>query len=72
MVTLQQLTFLYKLENGTLPEYFRSSNILIRQADIHSHDTRNAENYKTPQSRLCLVSNSRNFPEILNKCPQEN
>ena len=73
MVKLQELKFLYKLENGTLPKYFRSSDILIRQADIHSHDTRNAEDYRTPQSRLCLVSNSicYNLPEISNKCPDE-
>lgn len=71
MMKLQELKFLYKLENRTLPNYFQQ-NFFTRQSDIHDYNTRFTSNYRNPLTRHVFTHKSiRNrIPDIYNKCPQ--
>jgi len=68
LLHLQQLKFIYKLENLMLPKYFMT-NMFIRQTEIHEHDTRFSQNFRIPQSRHVFTINSIRFkiPYIFNQ-----
>jgi hypothetical protein len=67
---LQDLKFIFKLENNSLPNYFLSA-MFERQDEIHSYDTRQASNYRVPLSKHVFVRNSirHRLPLIYNNCP---
>jgi len=71
ILELQDLKFLYKLENGSLPTYF-TSTMFKRQSQIHSYSTRQTDDFRIPQSKHVFVSNSPRFrlPPVFNNCPQ--
>ena len=72
LCVLQELKFAYKLENGTLPHYFKSE-LNVRQSDVHNHNTRNANNLTIPMANHRFVSKSIRFriPAIYNDCDDD-
>jgi hypothetical protein len=70
ILRLQDLKFLYKLENGSLPTYFKSA-MFIRQSHIHNYTTRQTCDFRIPQYKHTFVLNSPRFrlPSVFNNCP---
>ena len=70
ILKLNELKFMYKLENNTLPKNFLSS-MFVLNSDVHSYDTRHANDVRIPQSRHDFVKNSVRFrlPEVMNDAP---
>lgn len=70
ILKLQELKFIYKLENQQLPPYFLSL-MCRRQSEIHGHDTRYSHDYRNLRSKHVFVKKSVRYrlPSILNNCP---
>ena len=64
---LKLLKFYYKLCNNLLPQYFASSNFLIHQQSLHSHNTRN-QTFLTPRIYHVFAENCvrHQLPSLLN------
>jgi len=67
---LQDLKFIFKYENNSLPDYFLFT-MFVRQDEIHRYNTRQASHYRVPQSRHVFVRNSvrHRLPMVFNNCP---
>ena len=60
LCNLQEMKFIFKLENKMLPAYFTKS-MNIRQSDIHNHNTRNANELINPTRIHSFANNSVRF-----------
>ena len=71
ILKMQDLKFLYKLENENLPAYF-ISDMFIRQSHFHNYSTRNINDFRVPRSQHIFALNSPRFrlPQVFNQCPQ--
>ena len=69
ILKLQELRFIYKLENKTLPKYYLDT-MFIRQSEIHNYQTRQANDFRTPQSSHKFTCNSirHRLPAVYNNC----
>ena len=69
---LQLYKFTFKLENKTLPGYF-SNQMFVRNNEMHTYDTRNADNFRIPLGRHALCDKSIRYiiPDIYNTIPDE-
>jgi hypothetical protein len=67
ILKLQEIKFIFKLENKILPMYFMSS-MFIRHTQIHNYATRHSANLVVPPSRHAFVKHSIRFriPSIFN------
>ena len=67
---LQQLKFMYKLQNHTLPLYFNTFSPK-RHTDIHRHKTRQINQYLTCRTRHVFAQKCLRFdiPHLINNSP---
>ena len=70
ILRLNEYKFIYKLENKMLPHIFLTS-MFTKNSDVHSYNTRNADDLITPTHKHDFVKNSIRFrlPNTMNNAP---
>jgi hypothetical protein len=70
MCIFQEYKFCYKFQNRTLPSYFYN-NFLTPLHDVHTYNTRGANNFQMPGIRHSFAKNALRYriPLAYNNCP---